>query len=364
MSAKKWCIGLFCSIGLLIILIAITVVYVDPYMHYHEPIIDMAYSAKEVYLNDGMTKNCKYEALITGTSTSGGFSEEQAEFIFGKKFICVPFPGESFKRVSDNLKVGLSKNPDLNMVIWGLDTMWFIADADWLQYEDYPDYLYDSNPWNDVNYLLNGDVFMGEIVKPLCGRSPDQTESIVLGYDDNKIIDLNNGNDINRNTLALANYQRPSKEERSISEEEKEEIFKSLDKNIKENVISRIKDYPNVTFYIFFPPYSILWWDSMHQLGEETLRRRLDMEQAVIEELLVYKNVRVFSFANNFDLTCDLNNYVDDVHYTDEVYTWILYKIKNEEYELNKDNYKEYMKNISDFYSNYEYDNIFTVEKP
>lgn len=359
MDAKKWFLGLFGSIWGVILLVASIVIYVDPYVHYHEPMLDMDYSASEVYINDGKTKNCEYEAIITGSSTSGAFSAEEAEADFSKKFICVPFPGESFKRVSDNLQVGFQENANLDMVIWGLDPMWFIAESDWLAYEDYPEYLYDDNIWNDVNYLLNGDVFLNEIVKPLLNRKVGQTEMVDLGYNDNKKIITNGEKNEERKKLVLDNYDRPPRDIQPADEMETERTIKRLQQNLEENVIARIEEHPDVTFYIFFPPYSILWWDSIHQSGEETLERRLYMEQFVIEQLLKYDNVQLFSFADNFDLTCDLNHYIDDVHYTSEVYSQILHWIKAGEYRLEKENYKEYIQSISDFYCNYDYDSIW-----
>ena len=362
MNAKKWCMGLLGSIWVLILFIALIVIYVDPYMHYHEPMIGMNYMASEVYINDGMTKNCKYEAIITGSSTSGGFSEKEAEAVFGKKFICVSFPGESFKRIGDNLQVGFCENEDLDMVIWGLDPMWFIAEADWLAYEAYPEYLYDDNLWNDVNYLLNGDVLLKEIVKPLWERKMNQTEIDNLGYDDNEKIITNDKKNDEREKLVLDNYDRPPKNIQSVDETETEEIIKRLQQNLNKNVIARIEERPEVTFYIFFPPYSVLWWDSIHQSGDEIMERRLYMEQFAIEQLLKYNNVQLFSFANNFDLTCNLNNYIDDVHYTSEVYTQILYWIKEGAYRLEKENYKEYLQSISHFYCNYDYDSIWNIK--
>lgn len=359
MNAKKWCIGLFSSIIATIFLIVSIVIYVDPYVHYHEPVVDMNYSAKNIYINDGMTRNCRYEAIITGTSTSGGFSAEEAEYIFGKKFICVPFPGESFKKVSDNLQAGFDQNEDLEMVIWGLDPMWFIAEADWLKYEEYPEYLYDDIWWNDVKYLLNGDILAEEIIVPILRGSANQAEHINIGYDDNEVLLSDDENSSGGNVLALSNYDRPPKETSFVSEAETMEMLQNLNENLEKNVFSRIEEHPDVTFYIFFPPYSILWWDSFHQKGEEILNRRLYMEQVAIEQLLGYENVRLFSFTDNYDLTCDLNNYLDDVHCVDEVYTWILQKMKNGEYELKKNNYQKYMKNISEFYNNYDYDSIF-----
>lgn len=361
MNAKKWCMGLFGSIWVLILLIVFTVIYVDPYVHYHAPILDMDYLASEVYINDGMTKNCEYEAIITGSSTSGGFNEKEAEAVFGKKFICVPFPGESFKKISDNLQVGFRENKDLDMVIWGLDPMWFIAEPDWLAHEDYPEYLYDNVLWNDVNYLLNGDVLLDEIVKPICDGKTNQTLIADLGYDDNRNI-ITNERNYEREKLVLDNYERPPRRVQSIDETEIEKMIQRLQQNLNENVIARIEEQPDVTFYIFFPPYSILWWDSIHQSGGEILQRRLYMEQFAIEQLIKYDNVCLFSFADNFDLTCNLNNYIDDVHYTPEIYTQILYWLKAGEYRLVKENYKEYMQKISEFYCNYDYDSIWDTE--
>lgn len=187
MNARKWCLLLFSGIVILIIMCMSIVIYVDPYMHYHEPLCVMDYSASKVYLNDGMTRNCKYEAIITGTSTVGGFDVDDAEQIWGKEFICASFPGESFKRVSDNLQVGFNNNQALDMVIWGVDTLWFVAEADYLAYENYPEYLYDNNLWNDVNYLLNGDVLVEEIWKPFhIGQAKSNDNAIGKGYDDNK----------------------------------------------------------------------------------------------------------------------------------------------------------------------------------
>ncbi len=358
MDAKKWCLGLFGSAGALILLIATIVIYVDPYAHYHAPIVDMDYSASKIYINDGITRNSKYEAIITGSSTSRGFRAEEAEVLFGKKFICVPFPAEAYKKVSDNLSVGFRENKDLNMVIWGLDPKWFVAEPDLLAYEDYPEYLYDDDLWNDVNYLLNGDVLLGEIIRPLCSGQTSQEESADLGYDDTTSVSGDKKDSAGEIT-ALNNYDRPPKENQLADESETEEMIKRLEQNLEKNVISRIEEQPDATFYIFFPPYSILWWDSVHQAGDEILNRRLYMEQFVIEQLLEYDNVRLFSFADNYDLTCNLSNYIDDVHYTTEVCTQILYWIKEGKYRLEKDNYREYLKNISDFYFNYDYDSIW-----
>ena len=79
----------------------------------------------------------------------------------------------------------------------------------------------------------------------------------------------------------------------------------------------------------------------------------------MIERLLPYENVHLFSFNNNFDLVCDLNNYFDSVHYTEEVGDHVLEWMKNDEYELTEENYKTYIQEITDFYMNFDYDSFF-----
>lgn len=56
----------------------------------------------------------------------------------------------------------------------------------------------------------------------------------------------------------------------------------------------------------------------MNQSG--TIRRQLDVEKIVIEILLQYENIRLFSFYDDFDIDmiCDMNNYKDILHYGEQ----------------------------------------------
>lgn len=83
------------------------------------------------------------------------------------------------------------------------------------------------------------------------------------------------------------------------------------------------------------------------------------MEQFAIEKLLEYENVHLFSFFNNFQLICDLNNYGDEIHYSPKINSKILAWMKEGEYELTKENYLDYIDEITEFYCNYDYDSIF-----
>lgn len=83
------------------------------------------------------------------------------------------------------------------------------------------------------------------------------------------------------------------------------------------------------------------------------------MEQIVIEKLLECPNVHLYSFTNDFDLICNLDNYKDRVHYSAEINSGILEWIVQGKHELTKDNYETYVSDIIDFYTTYDYDTIF-----
>ena len=236
-------------------------------------------------------------------------------------------------------------------MIRGVDTLWFVTDENWLGYNEYPDYLYDDVTWNDVNYLYNKEILYNDVISEIVRTIKKEPKD---RFDDYGIGKQQSGKE-----NVLTAYDRPPKEEKIVEQVETDEFFSMMDRNLEKNVIAVIENNPDITFYLFFPPYSICWWDSLNQYGVDVLKRRIDMEQYAIEKLLRYENVRLFSFFNNHELICDLDNYVDDIHYTEEVNSKILVWMKEGKYELTKDNYSDYLSDITGFYCNYDYENIF-----
>lgn len=355
MKAKKWCISVLIAYVCILILIGILVYVVDPYFHYHMPLKSFSHKVdKEVYMNDGIIKNYNYNAIIAGTSTTLGLHEEEANKLFGRKFIRVSYPGEGFKRVNEGIDMAISLNPDLDFVIRGVDPLWFISDPNYMGYEDegYPEYLYDDIMWNDVNYLFNRDILEGDVI-PLITKSLDlQTK---------ETLEVTNFTE-NTNSF-LDGYERVPREIKTIDQSETDMFFNMLEENLDKNILNVIADNPNVEFYIFFPPYSICWWDGLNQNGIAVLERRLDMEKYVIEKILEYDNVHLFSFFENYELICNLDNYIDDVHFNDDVSSQILIWMKEGKYELTKENYLDYLSNITEFYSNYDYDSLYKQDR-
>lgn len=353
MRSKQWA---YCVIGVYLLLLCITVVcvcIVDPYFHYHAPVEGMAYVMDEAeYVNDGIAKNFDYDMVITGSSTTRGFSTVTVDELFQAKSVRLTFLGEGFRRVNDNLQTVIKTHPELKLVIRGVDTLFFVTEEDWLGYDSYPEYLYDDYMWNDVYYVLNGDVLCGKVF-PEIMRTLRQEPA--QGFD--AYIDKYGVTEGKESVMAA--YERPEKEKRIVDDTETKQMLLTLDKNLQQNVINIMEENPDITFYLFFPPYSILWWDQYNQYGREVLERRILMEKYAIEKLISYENVHLFSFTSNSEWICNFENYCDSVHYTKDANTQILKWMRDGEYELTQDNYMEYIDSITEFLCDYDYDALF-----
>ena len=130
--------------------------------------------------------------------------------------------------------------------------------------------------------------------------------------------------------------------------------------NIKYNVTDLADDHLETTFYYFFTPYSICYWDRMKSAGR--IDWQIDAQMVAIEEILKHSNIKLYAFNNNFELVCNLDNYIDTTHYGEWVNSWMLEKMYNEEYLLTADNYREYIDAIREFYNSYDYEALHKLE--
>ena len=65
--------------------------------------------------------------------------------------------------------------------------------------------------------------------------------------------------------------------------------------------------------------------------------------------------MKLFSFTDLFDLTCDLDNYKDDTHYSEQISADIMDWIHDGTYQMTEANYKSRIENMTDYYLHYNY---------
>ena len=353
-SYKRWT---FCTLLLtaaVFIMTAAVTVYKDPFFHYHAPLPQYTYPQKvypdssERYCNDGISRHFSYEGIITGTSMSENFKASEADALFDSDFIKVPYAGATYREISDNLRRAYQAGKEVRYVIWGLDYNNLISDKDACN-EDfpYPYHLYNNNPFDDISYVLNKSVLLGETMRVT--KAEDGNGSAV-DFDTYGSWSVYHGAEFGAwHVLTTYGLKETPESPKPLTEEQQ---ILLLD-NLRQNVSDLAAEHSETTFYLFIPPYSICYWDILNNEG--TMDQHIDAEKLAIEELLQYSNIKLYSFSDNFELTCDLDNYKDYMHYGEWVNSRILEWMKEEEHLLTQDNYTDYLERIREFYHSYDY---------
>lgn len=343
--------------GTLVILVgfASITIYIDPYFHYHKPLESLEYPINnERYMNNGIVKHFDYDAIITGTSMTQNFKTSECDSIFGCNSIKVSFSGGYYKEIDQNIKRALHANPNIKLVIRGLDSNRLNTEKDEARYEDsyYPQYLYNYNYLDDVNYVLSKEILINNSIGVL-----EYTKGGHATTTFNEYSNWNNSYTFGKETV-LGSYTRAERIN-EIEELSEEEIVK-IKANIYQNIEQTAEENPDTMFYLFFTPYSICYWDDLSQGGK--LLYHIETQKIVIEQLLMHDNIKLYSFSNDFDLVCNLDNYKDQAHYGEWVNSQMLERMEAGEYELTNDNYLDYLKEITHFFSSYDYDGLYAED--
>lgn len=355
-SNKRWFIVTCIMISTCLVLVASITVLFDPYFHYHAPLEGWAYRIyNERYQNDGIIKHFSYDTMITGTSMTQNFKTTEFDALWGTQSIKVPFAGAGFKELGENLRRAAKANPNLKYVVLGLDANTLIADKDWSRYDSYPTYLYDNNIFNDVFYVLNKEVLLQDTLQNVIlltmhgGHTTtfDAYNNWMQGYTFGKAAVLG----------AAFEFNITRAEEQTVTQDD----LIVVEQTLKQNYIPVIKENPHITFYIFYPPYSIYYFYELVSNG--TLKKQLAQMEYATELLLQFDNVQLFSFFDEYEMIGDLDNYKDSIHYHEDVNSQMLKWMKAGDHMLTKETYQEHFRKLSAFYDGYDYETAFKVSE-
>lgn len=354
MKSKTWSIVLLSlSLATLILFGSVTAI-IDPFFHYHAPLEALQYPIDDQrYQNDGIVRHFDYDAIITGTSLTENFKASQFDQLFDRNSVKVCFSGSTYQELNNNLRRAFASNPNIRTVLMAIDG-WFLFEEPGSMRTDaeFPLYLYDDNPFNDVKYLLNKQV--------LCSRTARVLEYTSWGEKTTNFDDYsfwgNIGYGETGRDIALANS--PRAEKRDSKAEFSQDARQKLIDNMTNNAIALAKKHPDVQFLYFFPPYSILYWDLL--IREQEFDRQLEGWQLASQLLLEQENIQLYSFYTDFETVTNLDNYRDNVHYGDAVNALLLERMAKGEYRLTKETSDAHWQQVRDFYSGYDYDAIYS----
>ncbi len=284
---------------------AALVVIVDPFFHYHAPLRDFPYEVdNQLSQNPGMAEHMDYDSVILGSSMTVNFDTKVFKDEMGLNTIKLPYSGAYPKDISNILEIIFDANPDVDTVFLGIDVINYSSDVDQIKYP-LPEYLYDDNLINDVNYVLNKDVLLNYVLKPMVSPDPTDLSTVYSSWWTDEYYNIN---------YVLPNYLKAyEKLDPRPAEHPKEYFEEKICVNMEENILPYIDEHPDTRFVVFYPPYSILFWNDC--TNENKVEATLYEYELISRMLMERDNVEIFFFADEEDIITDLNNYADYTHY-------------------------------------------------
>ncbi len=320
----------------ILFLIAFVVFALDPFYHYHRPWFGLkAVLHDKEYQCIGTLRNFDYDTLLVGSSVMENNNNHWYDEAFGGTSIKAI---RSYGATADlcYLMDAAYEDHDIKRVFYNIDPSSLSASAE-TTYESTgcPMYLYDKNPFNDVQYLFNKDVLLTKI--------PYQIANSFIGnYDEGLSYNWAKWKTFSKE-MALGIYKRSNEE---VPMMEETVYQKELNDNIS-LLTAQVKAHPETEFIFFYPVYSMLWWDGIVRSGERDAY--IYNEKQMTKALLEYDNVRIFCFQNEPDIATNLDNYMDTLHFSQDINRLMLDQIIRGEYEMTLNNYEEMLESVRDF---------------
>lgn len=347
-SPKKWGVCAVVMTLFALILLGGFTAAIDPVFHYHKPLPGLSYYLwDERYQNDGIARQFDYNAIITGTSMTENFRPSEMDALFGVRTVKTSFSGTTMREVGDHLRRAMEANEHIEMIVIGLDGRNLRNKPDELRSDEpLPTYLYDQNPFNDVSYLLNKDILLRYTMMVLqqtyYGNDTTSMDKYAYWW----------GTAVPGPETVLGLYSRREIPRDPVMMDSEEEA--QIRQTVRKNVADLARDNPDVTFYCYFAPYSILYWDQMQQDG--LLEWQLQAYRIAAEELLQYDNIRLYSYLDYYEWTRDLNNYSDIYHHSDEINSRILEQMYEDRGRITLENNAQYWDSLSAYLYGFDFD--------
>ena len=194
---------------------------------------------QEEYQVIGTLRTFDYDALIAGSSMAENYNNNQFNDAFGCTAIKAVKPGANTADLVYLLEKAYEKR-EVKKIFYTLDISALTSPRkESFVKEGIPVYLYNENPFDDVQYLLNKDILFKEIPYMVA-------TSLLTDYDEGNSFNWAQYKDFS------IMYYEPTEE--ILPEQTRDEYGENVDYNIA-LLVNLVKSHPETEF-IFIVPYS------------------------------------------------------------------------------------------------------------
>ena len=340
---KRWSCGLLLTLLLVLGACAAVVYWVDPCFYYRMPKDRAPVFFSERYQTAGIIRNNAADVVLLGSSMTANYRGSKVGAVFGGTGLRLTIPDGYYSEFDEVMTLLMRTHPPERVL--------FAMDANILTRSPagvtgaMPDYLYNANPLDDIQYLLNKDTLYYSAYT-LLSNHWGEGDTIDEGFTWDR-------NEWWNHISALENYDRPE-----IAAEELPADAYRDDVAANLAVAERwVTEHSDTEFDFFLPPYSILFWDKVIREG------RTEAVFAAIRQagqtLLQYDNVKFYGYLMDPEIVTNLDNYCDYIHHSGGVCREILAMLQREEGRLTEENLEETLANWREFVVHYDYDQFW-----
>lgn len=340
--ASKNLLRLLCAAPAIILLAAGLNYVVDPLQLFRPARLFAAMYSPDSRMQDaGLIRSQAFDTAFVGTSLAIHFRQSDIDKALGVRSLKLSMTGSTSKEQNFVLAAALERRP--KRVLWQMDD-WIFRDAPDVDSESYfPADLYRRNAKGIASYLFSGATARESLwillrsLPPLQSVVSKLTNGVMFKF---PIADIDDVNALRPDfdvagfynaNAALASFKRITDPARRADIAAGYD-YRTMVAGFERDAISLIERHPDVTFEIYFAPYSILQFVAMRDASPSTLKITYDFTAYAFPRLTKFPNVRLHDFREVKAITHDLANYGDVIHHSPEVDLKILQMLAMRKY--------------------------------
>jgi hypothetical protein len=293
--------------------------------------------------NAGLIRSQSFDTVFMGTSLAIHFRQSDIDRALGVHSLKLAMTGSNSRQQAFVLEQAIGRGA--KRVIWAMDDFIFVDAAD-IEADPYlPVDLYRGTVKGIASYLFSATMAKESLFallrsvpplrEPLTRAAPFLPVKFALA-DVDDIYALPRNFDIARDynakkTLAAFSYITHPARSRFLGEGYG---YEAMVRHFERDAVGLIARHPDVTFDVYFPPYSILQFVAMRDASPETLKIVTDLTAVIAQRLTRLPNVRLHDFRAIKQVTHDLDNYDDVIHHSPLVDAKVLRWLASGEYRV------------------------------
>jgi hypothetical protein len=345
-GALKNLIRFLCATTAVMLAAALLNFTVDPLQLFRPARLFSAMYSNDSRMQDaGLIRSQTFDTVFMGTSLAIHFRQSDIDRVLGVRSLKLAMNGSTSREQSFVLATAMERRP--KRVIWQMDD-WIFRDAKAVDDDIYlPADLYRRNVRGIATYLFSGAMARESLwiaarsVSPLQPLVARLTNGIMFRF---PIADVDDINALRPDfdiagaynaKAAVASFRRIIAPEHRHAIEEGY-VLDAMIRGFERDAITLIRNNADVTFEIYFAPYSILQFVAMRDAAPTTLKTTYDFTAYAFPRLLQFPNVRLHDFRDASEVTHDLGNYLDVLHHAPAVDLKILSWLAGQKYAVDR----------------------------